>query len=212
MRCGICLAQNSDGEIFCLNCGQQLKSKEQNKNLEAEEIIVQPLTRNNQYDDFFRQVISEPLWSERQKEMGEAEEISAAQISSLDSFTSYDELNDKDVIIAIYEKLINVIVEDSKNISFIVAGTMEGNAANLLKEKEKKWVNLFLNARPEQLSEDGLVVSPQAVGELEMVFEKARDLLADKRYSGARSIIEDFLKWIRQVKEYTKAPSQVSRR
>ncbi|MEK7149733.1 MAG: hypothetical protein AAB757_02045 [Patescibacteria group bacterium] len=173
----------------------------------------EPLIQNaGHYGEFFQQVLSEPLWSERHNEE-KPKDVPDSKIQFFDSLAplSQDE-PDKSIIIAIYEEIINVVVEDAKNLSFIVAGTMEGRAAGLLKEKEKKWINLFLNARPGQLSEDGLVASPQAVGELEIVFEKARDLLADKRYSGARSIISDYLKVIRQWKEFANAPSQVSRR
>ncbi len=174
----------------------------------------EPLIQNaGHYDEFFRQVFSEPLWLEQHNNEEKPEDVPDSKIQSFDLLAplSQDE-PDKSIIIAIYEEIINVVVEDAKNLSFIVAGTMEGRAAGLLKEKEKKWINLFLNARPGQLSEDGLVASPQAVGELEIVFEKARDLLADKKYSGARSIISDYLKVIRQWKEFANAPSQVSRR
>lgn len=140
-----------------------------------------------------------------------AEEVLMYQIESLDPPPVLTPDLTKEDVLVLYDELIGVMTEDAKDISLGVAGQREGNAFKKLKEAEQKWVNAFLLLRPDQLSEAGLVASPQAIGELVIIFQEAHDRLMDDKYEGARTILENFLKVYRQLKEFTKAPSQVSK-
>ncbi len=202
-KCGICHDNNPDGAVICRSCGTVFV--EVNESVNASEGKLGPSPYSPEDGGAAPGYHGVPGGEEEVKEVSKVFSIDEALPAGC------GEDVDEEMFKVVYGELIDVIIEEARDLALAVAGTSQGEAADLLGKTEKEWVHKFLNARPGELQEDGLVASPKAIGELESVFEIVYERLQKGKHEGGASIIADFLRVVYQWKGMVNRPSQVSR-
>jgi hypothetical protein len=206
MQCPICSAVNLDGAANCFSCGMQLNliKKGKKEKIELSPSFIEDF--GGAHEDFLDH------WTGGREKKKETEEIKEEvfEVSPLN-----DDENIQTGVIEWekrsfsekYGKLIELMAEEVKNISFIVSGGTEGDSVSAMTKYERESVTNFLRNRPDQLTENALMSTPETIGDLIAVYEAVKCRI-EPRYTGAISTIDWCLNIFRQIEMYINAPSQ----